>query len=128
MLILLLAIILAFLPESASAVGIATITASTPGSTAMWSYIGTYLPYFGGGNVAPLIIGTIVINTVVSLIGGASVAIIIYSSIQMSLTGFSEESLTKGKKTITYAAMGLVFAILSEAIIIYVGAVASTMT
>ncbi len=112
-----------FLTEKARAMGLSdigmgdTFSASFKG---MWDDVCTILPYCKKGDMGVAIVTGIIINTVLWLIGSAAVLIILYAAARIVASGGNDEMLSKGKKMIFYAVLGLLFAVLTSAIVNFV--------
>jgi len=70
-----------------------------------------------------------IINYILGFLGLITVAFIIYAGFLMVTAGGEDESLSKGKKIITWAGIGIIIILLSYAIVnVIVGAGSSTTT
>lgn len=76
---------------------------------------GTAKPLFGEGSIF-----TIVVNTLLFVIGAISVIMLIIGGIRYTLSGGTAASVTGAKNTIVYALIGLVVAFLAYAIVNWV--------
>lgn len=76
---------------------------------------GSAKPLFGEGSIF-----TIVINTLLFVIGAISVIMLIVGGIRYTLSGGTAASVTGAKNTIIYALIGLVIAFLAYAIVNWV--------
>lgn len=65
------------------------------------------------------IIGNIV-NAILGVVGLVAVAMIVYGGVLFSISGGNQDTLDKAKKTITYAVVGLIIALLSYAIVNFI--------
>lgn len=90
-----------------------------PGVDEMWETICSTLPYCNLGTEAPAFFSQRIVNFVFPLIVGAGVCVIIYAGIKM-ITG-GEEGYGEAKTIIWYAAMGLVLAVLTGSVFVFVG-------
>ena len=106
------------LTQKASAMGLADIGAGF--MTGMWIDVCTILPYCGQGATGVALVTGIIIQTVLWLIGSAAVLIILYAAVRIVASGGNDEMLSKGKKMIFYAVLGLLFAVLTSAIVNFV--------
>ncbi len=117
-----ISLLLSFLAPVANAAGIETIGSGAAGIDEMWSTIKSALPFtnIGAGGVTFVTLkATAIILSTLSAIAALS---IVYGGIKMITTG-TEEGFTEAKKLITYTAVGLVLAMLADAVVLYVIAV-----
>ena len=63
---------------------------------------------------------TNIINAVLSIVGLVAVAMLIYGGFLIMISGGEQEKYDSGKKTITYAVVGLIVVILSYAIMNFI--------
>lgn len=92
---------------------------SGPGVDQMWQTICSTLPYCNVGTSAPAFFSQRIVNFVFPLIVGVAVCVIIYAGIKM-ITG-GEEGYGEAKTMIMYALAGIVLAILTSAIFVFIG-------
>lgn len=126
-----------FLPQAAFGRSVENLAPGAAGISNMWNMATTVLPFRGqGGNAIVNISGNMqsygiivvtIINGVLWLSGGCAVIMMIWGGIQMITSGLNEEQLGKGKKTIMYALSGLIFVLLAEVIVWFVGGFAYTL-
>ena len=90
-----------------------------PGVAEMWETICSSLPYCNLGTSAPAFFSQRIVNFIFPLIVAAAVCVIIYAGIKM-ITG-GEEGYTEAKTIITYAAVGIILAILTGSIFVFLG-------
>ena len=111
--------LIGLLPEHASAVSFDIMCTLGPGTQQMCDTISSVFPWTTttGGGVA-VITGKIV-TAVMILIASVAVPVFIYAGIQIILSAGDESKLGEAKKTALYALLGLVFAILGQAIVSY---------
>ena len=103
-------------------IGIGTAHAqvgSGPGVDEMWEKICGALPYCDLGTNAPKFFSQRIVDFVFPLIVAAAVCVIVYAGIKM-ITG-GEEGFAEAKGIITYAAIGIVLAVLTSSIFIFIG-------
>ena len=106
------------LPLTAHAAGLADIGAGMV--TGMWVDVCTTLPYCGMGATGVALLAGIVIRTVLWAIGAGAVVVILYAAAQIVTAAGNEERVSKARKTIFYALLGLFFAVLANLIVNYV--------
>jgi len=70
------------------------------------------------GTLGPVIVS--IINYFLGILGLIAVGFVIYAGILMVTAGGEEENVTKGRKIITYAAIGIVIILLSYTIVTFV--------
>ena len=108
----------ALLPLPAYAGGLADVGAAMV--TGMWIDVCTLLPYCGMGATGVGVITGIIVRTVLWIIGSSAILIILYAAVRIVSSAGNEETISKGKKVIFYAALGLLFAVLASTIVNYV--------
>jgi len=86
----------------------------------IWAQACTVLPYCNMGGQGVLIVTGIIVEAVLWTIGAGSAVVILYAAVRMAASGASEEVLSKSKKVIFYAALGLLLAIMGSTIVNYV--------
>ena len=89
-------------------------------TAAMWKKACTVLSYCEQGNSGILIVTDIVTRAVLWTIGAGAVVVILYASVRIISSAGNEEALSKGKKVIFYALLGLFFAVTAGVIVNYV--------
>lgn len=92
---------------------------SGPGVDEMWSTICSTLPFCDLGTEAPAYFSQKLVIFIFPLIVAAAVCVIIYAGIKM-ITG-GEEGFTEAKTIITYAVVGIILAMLTTAIFVFIG-------
>ena len=92
---------------------------SGPGVDEMFQKICTTLPFCDLGTGAPAFFSQRIVNFLFPLIVAAAVCVIIYAGIQMIKGG--EDGLSEAKEAITYAVVGIVLAILTGSIFVFIG-------
>jgi len=108
----------------AEALGLADIT--NPGAPGLWTVPCTILPYCGAGATGIEIMTGIFAKAVLWIIGSAAVLIILYAAARMITSAGNDEIARNAyKKTILYALLGLLFAVLASTIVNYVFAFVS---
>lgn len=112
------------LPHFALAAGLADIGGF--GSNA-WTSVCAMLPYCGQGAGGVQIITGIIVKTVLWAVAGGAMVVILYAAARMISYAGNEEILTKSKKIIFYAALGLLLATLASTILNYIVSVVSTI-
>lgn len=106
----------------------------------MWTRICTVLPgctYFGGsrlgmagpetggiGTNAPLVFAMKLARYIFLGIGGVAVIVIVYAGIKLVTSQGNEESYAEAKKMVIYAAVGLIVALVSGGVMLWVRQVA----
>jgi len=63
---------------------------------------------------------TIIVNTILFVIGGIAVLMLIYGGIRYTISGGDEKAVTSAKNTILYAVIGIIVAVLAYAIVNFV--------
>lgn len=86
----------------------------------MWDDVCTILPYCKKGDMGVGIVTGIIIKTVLWIIGSGAVLMILYAAVRIVASGGNDEMITKGKKVIFYAALGLLFAVAASVIVNFV--------
>ena len=92
---------------------------SGPGVDEMWETICSSLPYCDLGTAAPAFFSQRIVNFVFPLIVAAAVCVIIYAGIKM-ITG-GEDGFAEAKTIITYATIGIILAVLTGSIFVFIG-------
>ena|SRR3989344_8944496 len=116
-LILLIGILL---PQYVNAAGIQSV-GNANWTRAMWTQACTVLAFCTeGGAEGVLIIVRRVTGAILSTIGVGAVVIILYAAVRIISSAGNEEVLSKAKKVIFYALLGLLFAVLASTIVSYV--------
>lgn len=92
---------------------------SGPGVDEMFSKICGVLPFCNLGTDAPAFFSQRIVNFVFPLIVAAAVCVIIYAGIQLIKGG--EDGVSDAKETITYALVGIILAILTGSIFVFIG-------
>ena len=87
---------------------------------AMWQGACQILPYCGQGASGVQIITGIIVRTVLWVIAGGAMVVILYAAARMITYAGNDEVLTKSKKIIFYAALGLLLATLASTILNYI--------
>jgi hypothetical protein len=113
------ALINALVPK-AFAVTLEQLGASNGGVSAMWGEIKSIFPHTDWGSQGPVLLMLKVVAFVLTLIGGAAVAVIVFGGIRMTMFVLDENGVAETKKMVMYALIGVVLAIASNAIILYV--------
>ena len=83
----------------------------------MWIDVCTILPYCGQGASGIAIVTGIFVKATLWIIGSGAVVIILLAAIRIVTSNGNDEVITKAKKMILYAALGLLFAILASVIV-----------
>ncbi len=112
--------IVGFLIPSAHAQIVSNIGNANPGVAGMWQSVCNTVPFCGVGRGAPKLIYLKVTNVLLLLIGGIAVAVLIYAGIKLTISRGNDEGLTDAKKIATYAAAGLILAVIADAVVLYV--------
>ncbi len=86
----------------------------------MWTQICSTLPFCDVGEEAVDMFAQRIIQFVFSIISAVAVIIIVYSAIQLITARGEQEKFDQAKKTVTYAAAGLLISILAENLVLYV--------
>lgn len=104
----------------AHAANIEQLGSGSPGIDAMWADLKGFFPHtdYGSGGAAFLML--LATNIILRFIGGIAVLIIVYGGIRMIMTVGDENGHTEAKKILTYAGVGLVLVIATDAIVVYV--------
>ncbi len=106
-----------FIPK-ASAVTLDQI-GSGPGISDMWSQIKDVFPMSSeGANLPDTLFGKIN-TTILGLIAGVGVAMLIYAGVKMMSGGGNEEGFNEAKKIATNVVIGLIAAMVADAVIVY---------
>ena len=95
------------------------VGSANPGVVTMWNEICSVMPFCDIGTAAPVMIGLKLTFSILLFIGGAAVAVLIYAAIRIIISRGNEEGLTEAKKVAIYAGLGIVLAILADAIVLY---------
>jgi|GEM_PF-1380643 hypothetical protein len=116
----LMRVILSLFVPTAHAVTIDTAgTALGPGVATMWAMICSTLPFCSVGTGAPALLALKVTSLLLRLIGGVAVGVIIYAGIRLIIARGGEEGRTEAKKIVMYAVLGLILALVADALITY---------
>lgn len=107
------------LTEEAHAVWLEGVGRGAPGVDDMWASVRGTLPFGGVGANAPMAVISAVAQFIFALLAGIAICVIMYAGIIMMTSGFNESAVADAKKTIMYALIGLLLAVLAEAIITY---------
>ena len=93
-----------------------------PGVNSMWNSISTTvytsLPANAGQDIVHALTSGIV-NLIFTFIAGAAVLLIMYAGIRMVISRGKEDEFTQGKTIIIWAVLGLVLALLGNAVITF---------
>lgn len=116
----LLSILIGTLIQSAHAVTLEQIGSAGPGVSQMWNTIIGTFPHTSAGNGALALIALRIISFVLSLIGGAATAVMIYAGIKMVMSRGQDEGLSEAKKIALYALLGVILALLADVIVFFV--------
>jgi hypothetical protein len=111
-------ILLLLSAPSAHATGIDMLGANNPAIAAMWDMIRAVFPYSNMGGNGVTFVSLVITSLILRLIGAIAVVVLIYAGIRM-ITG-GEEGLGEAKKAVTYALVGLVGALIADAVVNYV--------
>jgi hypothetical protein len=90
-----------------------------PGTQTMWQQICQTLPFCAVGKNAPMFVATKVGSFIAEVIGGAAVLVILYAAIRLVSARGGEEGVSESKKILLYAVIGLILAIISDAVVYY---------
>ena len=115
----LLSILFGFSIPGAYAQVLPTVGASNPGVRSMWATVCTVFPFCGVGVNAPVLVSLKIIGFLLTMIGGACVAVLVYAGIRITISRGNEEGLSEGKKVAMYALLGLALATVADAVVFY---------
>jgi hypothetical protein len=90
----------------------------SPGIDSMWGELKQIFPHTDYGSQGLAFIILMITNIILRLLAGGAVLMIVYAGIRM-ITG-GEEGLGEAKKAVTYALVGLVGALIADAVVNYV--------
>lgn len=96
------------------------VGAGNPGVAKMWDLICDVMPFCSLGTGAPAYFAGRVIGFLLEIIGGLAVAILIYAGIILIASQGNDEKLSEAKKIAMWALLGLVLAIIADAVLNYV--------
>lgn len=114
-----LSAIAGMLIPSAHAAAIEQLGVMAPGINAMWNDLQTAFPHTGHGSGGFAFVMLMATNIVLQFIAGIAVLMIIYGGIRMISTVADENGHTEAKKIVQYAVVGLILAMLTDAIVQY---------
>lgn len=86
----------------------------------MWDEICTTLPFCDVGEEGVDLIARRVIKIALDTITALTVIVLMYAGIKMTASRGNEEGFTQAKKVATYAAIGLLLAVISENLVLYI--------
>ena len=109
-----------------SAESVDKIGEGSPGVSEMWSIIRGTFPGTGAGEDAAGMISRGVNSLVLQLIGGVAVAMVIYAGLRMVYG--SEEGYGEAKKILKYTIIGVILALIADAILNMVYAIIMNIT
>lgn len=112
--------VLSGLIPSAHAAVIEQIGTDGAGIGEMWAEILSIFPHTGYGSMGLSFLIAKITSLILRFIGGIAVLFVIYAGIRMMMTVGDEGAFEEAKKTLTYAAIGLVLVLGTDAIITYV--------
>ena len=78
------------------------------------------VPFCSVGTGAPALLFLKISGFLLMMIGGVAVAALIYAGIKIILSRGQDEGMSEGKKIAMYALLGLVLAIIADALVLYV--------
>ncbi len=107
-----------FIP-AAYAMSIDNFGTANAGVSSMWADICSTVPFCDIGNTAPTVLGLKIVNFILQMIGGVAVAVLIYAGIKMIISHGNDEGLSDAKKISLYAGLGLIFAMIADAVVQY---------
>jgi hypothetical protein len=96
---------------------IETLGSGTPGIDQMWDMITSVFPHTDIGSDGLAFVLLKITDFILKTIGGLAVVMLIYGGIKM-ITG-GEEGLGEGKKIIMYSLIGLIAAMVADAVVVY---------
>ena len=102
---------------SALATNVETLGSGAPGIDEMWSMMKETFPHTDVGADGLSFVALRITDIILRTIGGLAVAMIMYGGIKMIAQ--SEEGFGEAKKIVLYAVMGLILAIVADAVVIY---------
>ncbi len=95
------------------------IGSNAPGISQMWSDIKCAFPHTDLGAQGFTFVLARMVDIILRFIGGGAVLMIIYGGIRMMMTVADENSHSEAKKVVLYACLGLILAIMADAIVLY---------
>lgn len=90
------------------------------GLATAWSFACTYLPYCTGsatGFSGLELLGAIIGNAVLWVIGGVAVCVVIYGAILIIASPVKTENIESGKKAVLYGLLGLLIALIANEVV-----------
>ncbi|OGJ56099.1 hypothetical protein A2706_02120 [Candidatus Peribacteria bacterium RIFCSPHIGHO2_01_FULL_51_35] len=93
---------------------------ANPGVASMWATVCSTVPFCSVGTGAPALLFLKISGFLLMMIGGVAVAALIYAGIKIILSRGQDEGMSEGKKIAMYALLGLVLAIIADALVLYV--------
>jgi len=109
----------AFVP-TAHAFQVSEVGAGAIGIDAMWQKITSFFPYSSGGALVPNALMGRAQGIIIGCIAGAALIGIAYAGLRLVSGGISEEGIAESKKIVKNVIIGLILAILSDGIILFV--------
>ncbi len=91
-----------------------------PGISEMWAEILSIFPHTDYGSHGLAFVIALITSLVLRFIGGIAILFVVYGGIRMMMTVQDEAAFEESKKTLMYAAIGLVLVLGTDAIIEYV--------
>ena len=92
---------------------------ANPGVSSMWKTICATMPFCSIGTGAPALLFLKITGFLLVMIGGVAAAALIYAGIRIIMSRGQDEGMSEGKKIATYALLGLVLAIIADAVVLY---------
>lgn len=108
---------LSALVPDAVAKNIEQLGSGDPAIASMWQSIKDIFPHTDVGEAGVAYIALKITDFILRTIGGLAVVMILWGAIRI-ITG-GEEGVTEGKKIVMYSVMGLIAAMVADAIVIY---------
>jgi hypothetical protein len=103
--------------STAYAENIERLGSGTPGIDQMWAIIRSIFPYTDMGGRGLTFAALKITDFILKSIGALAVVMIMYAGLQM--IAYGEEGMQEAKKIVLYAVLGLIAAMVSDAVIIY---------
>lgn len=95
---------------------------SNPALTKMWDEICSVMPCHlsGPGGTLPVVLALRVADFITKVIGGAAALVLLYAAIKVILSQGKDEGISEGRKIAMYALLGVILAIISDSVILFV--------
>ncbi len=115
-----LSLLLRLITPSAHAMALQDLGAENSGVQSMWDTISDTFPFSGAGSDLPGFIFARIATLVIILIAFVAVALVTYAAARLAMGGWHEESVAESKRIIKNVVIGLIAAVVADAVIWYV--------